>query len=240
VAAYAIGGFLGTLSCIWLGDRFGRRRAIMAGSIVQVIGSIFMAAAWSLAHLIISRIILGLGTGVLLATIPLWQSEISPAKKRGAHVGMKGIFSGLGCALALFLEFGMSFTSGSAAWRFPFGFLVLLSLAVFGFIILLPESPRWLIKEGRISEASEVLAALENTCVDDPSVEAKIRDVQLSLELSGKRSLGQIFHMGPQRTFHRAILAGMVMLFLQLTGSTVTSYYSMSIFIPNTLIQQFH
>jgi MFS family permease len=134
----------------------------------------------------------------------------------------------------------MSFTSGSAAWRFPLGFLVLLSLAVFGFIILLPESPRWLIKEGRISEASEVLAALENTCVDDPSVEAKIRDVQLSLELSGKRSLGQIFHMGPQRTFHRAILAGMVMLFLQLTGSTVTSYYSMSIIIPNTLIQQFH
>ncbi|KAJ6007087.1 hypothetical protein N7499_000751 [Penicillium canescens] len=233
VAAYTIGGFLGTLSCIWLGDRFGRRRTIMAGSIVQVIGSTFMAAAWSLTHLIASRIILGLGTGVLLATIPLWQSEISPAEKRGAHVGMKGVFSGFGCALALFLDFGMSFTHGSAAWRLPFGFVVLLSLAVLAFIILLPESPRWLIREGRMSEASEVLAALEDTCVDDPSVEAKIKDVQMSLELSGKRSLGRIFHMGAQRTFHRAILAGMVMLFLQLTGSTVITFYTTAIFEKN-------
>jgi MFS family permease len=228
VAAYTIGGFLGTLSCIWLGDRFGRRRTIMAGSIVQVIGSTFMAAARSLTHLITSRIILGLGTGVILATIPLWQSEISPANKRGAHVGMKGVFSGFGCALALILDFGMSFTHGSAAWRLPFGFVMLLSLAVLGFIILLPESPRWLIREGRMSEASEVLAALEDTCVDDPSVEAKIKDVQMSLELSGEWSLGQIFHMGAQRTFHRAILAGMVMLFHQLTGSTVITFYSMS------------
>ncbi|OQD87738.1 hypothetical protein PENANT_c005G00943 [Penicillium antarcticum] len=233
VAAYTIGGFLGTLSCIWVGDKFGRRRTIMAGSIMQVIGSILMAAAWSLAHLLVSRIVLGFGTGILLATIPLWQSEISPAEKRGAHVGMKGIFSGLGCALALFLDFGMSFTRGSVAWRFPFGFVVLLSLAIFGFIILLPESPRWLIREGRISEASEVLAALEDTCVDDLSVETKIKDVQMSLELSGKPSIGQFFHMGPQRTFHRAILAGMVMLFLQLTGSTVTTFYTTAIFEKN-------
>lgn len=226
VGAYTIGGFFGTLSCIWLGDRYGRRRTIMAGSVFQVIGAILMASAWGLSQLIASRVVLGFGTGILLATIPLWQSEISPASKRGAHVGWKGIFSGFGCALALFLDFGMSFTKGNVAWRFPFAFVVLLSLAVLVFIIQLPESPRWLIRQGRLSEASEVLAALEDTSVDDKSVEAKIKDVQESLDLSGKSSLGQIFHMGPQRNFHRAMLAAVVMLFVQLTGSTVTTFYS--------------
>jgi MFS family permease len=226
VASYTIGGFFGTLSCIWLGDRFGRRRTIMAGSVVQAVGAVLMASAGSLTQLIMSRVILGLGTGVLLATIPLWQSEISPADKRGAHVGMKGIFSGFGCALALFLDFGMSFTQGSVAWRFPFAFVVLLSIAVLVFIYLLPESPRWLVRQGRLCEASEVLSALEDICVDDQAVKAKIKDVQTSLDLFEEKSLGQIFHMGPQRTFHRASIAALAMLFLQLTGSTVITFYS--------------
>jgi MFS family permease len=226
VASYTIGGFFGTLSCIWLGDRFGRRRTIMAGSVVQVLGAILMASAGTLVQLITSRVVLGVGTGVLLATIPLWQSETSPADKRGAHVGMKGVFSGFGCALGLFVDFGMSFTQGSVAWRFPFAFVVLLSVAVLVFIYMLPESPRWLIRQGRLSEASEVLAALGDTSVDDESVGAKIKDVQTSLDLFEEKSLGQIFHMGPQRTFHRAMIAALAMLFLQLTGSTVTTFYS--------------
>ena len=227
VAAYAIGVFFGTLSCIWVGDRFGRRRTIMAGSMIQAIGSVLMAGACFLSMLIASRVVLGFGTGVLLATIPLWQSEISPANKRGAHVGMKGIFSGLGCALALFLDFGLSFTRGSVSWRFPFAFVILLSLAVLVFIVYLPESPRWLIRQGRISEASEVLAALGDTCVDDEAVKLQVKDVQMSLDLAGKKSLGQIFHMGPQRTFHRAMLAVTAMFLMQITGSTVMTFYSM-------------
>ncbi|EKV04882.1 Sugar transporter, putative [Penicillium digitatum] len=233
VASYTIGGFFGTLSCIWLGDRYGRRRTIMAGSVAQIFGAILMASAGSIAQLATSRVIVGFGTGVLLATIPLWQSEISAAKKRGAHVGMKGIFTSLGCAIALFLDFGVSFAPGSVAWRFPFAFVVLLSVAVLGFICLLPESPRWLIRQGRLSEACEVLAALDDTCVDDQAVEAKIKDVQKSLDLCEEKSPGQIFHMGPQRTFHRAMIAALVMLFLQLSGSTVITFYTTAIFEKN-------
>lgn len=236
VAAYAIGVFLGTLSCIWLGDRLGRRRTIMTGASIQILGSVLMSSSILLNMLITSRIILGFGTGVLLATIPLWQSEISPAKKRGAHVGMKGIFSGLGCALSLFLDFGMSFTRGSVSWRFPFAFVVLLSFAVLIFIIHLPESPRWLIRQGRIAEASEVLAALDDTCVDDETVKLQVKEVQISLDLGGKKSLGQIFHMGPQRTFHRAMLALTAMLFMQLTGSTVITFYSEYIYPTCSLL----
>ncbi|KAJ6107871.1 hypothetical protein N7523_009194 [Penicillium sp. IBT 18751x] len=234
VAAYAVGGFLGTFSCIFLGDKLGRRWTMMTGAAVQILGCILNATASALVQLIISRITIGFGTGALLATIPLWQSEISPAKKRGRHVATKGVFSGLGCALALFLEFGMSFMGSSVAWRFPSAFPVLLSAIVFVFAALLPDSPRWLLRQGRVTEAREVLAILEDTCVDDGIIDEKVKEVQDSLELSGgKRSLGQIFHMGPQKIFHRAMLAVGPLVFLQLTGATVTTFYTTSIFENN-------
>lgn len=227
VAVYAIGGFLGTFSCIWLGDMLGRRRVMMAASAVQIIGAILNASACSLAQLITSRITIGVGTGALLATIPLWQSEISSAKKRGSHVATKGIFSGMGCALALFLDYGMSFTHISVAWRFPAAFPILLSVIVLAFAFVLPESPRWLVRQGRVSEACEILAALEGTCVNDENIVLRVREVQASLDLAGgKRSLREIFYMGPQRTFHRAALAAAALVFLQLTGATVTTFYS--------------
>lgn len=227
VAVYAIGGFIGTFACIWLGDMLGRRRVIMSGAFAQVIGAVLNASAYSLTQLVVSRLVVGIGTGALLATIPLWLSEISPASKRGAHVATKGIFSGLGCAMALFLDFGLSFKDSSMAWRLPAAFPVILSVAVFVFIIFLPESPRWLIRRGRISEAQETLATLENRALDDREIEMRIEEMQASFSLAGnQKALAQLFSMGPQRTSHRAFLAMAAMTFLQLTGATVTTFYS--------------
>lgn len=230
VAVYAVGGFLGTFACIWLGDVLGRRRVMMGASVVQIVGAILTATAGSLAQLIISRVVIGAGTGALLATVPLWQAEISPAEKRGSHVVTKGIFSGMGCALALFLDYGMSFTRHSVSWRFPSAFPVLLSMTLFASVAFLPESPRWLIRQARVYEAREVLAALENVSASDVMVEARVVEVQTSLNLAGeKRAMRQILHMGPQRTLHRAGLAVAALIFLQLTGATVTTFYSTSL-----------
>lgn len=227
VAVYAIGGFLGTFSCIWLGDILGRRRMIMTASVVQILGATLNATAYSLIQLIFSRVIIGVGTGAILATIPLWQSEISPAHRRGAHVVTKGVFSGIGCALALFLEYGMSFMQGSITWRLPSAFPMFLSFVILGFMFCLPESPRWLLCQNRVPEAREILAALENASPDSDVVESRIREVQCSLDLAGsKESQARLYDMGPQRTFHRALLAMGGMIFVQLTGSTVTTFYS--------------
>ncbi|KAJ5966380.1 hypothetical protein N7481_013094 [Penicillium waksmanii] len=239
VAVYAIGGFLGTFSCIWLGDILGRRRMIMAASVVQILGATLNATAYSLTQLIVSRVIIGVGTGAILATIPLWQSEISPAHRRGAHVVTKGVFSGIGCALALFLEFGMSFKKGSITWRLPSAFPMFLSFVILGFMFCLPESPRWLLCQNRVLEAREILAALENASADSDVVESRIKEVQVSLDSAGnKTSLGRLYNMGPQRTFHRAILAMGGMIFVQLTGSTVTTFYTTEIFEKDLLLSE--
>ncbi|KAJ5220337.1 hypothetical protein N7468_009541 [Penicillium chermesinum] len=227
VACFPIGAFLGALACVWLGDWLGRRRVIMLGTTAQILGCMLSASAFHMPQLVLSRIIVGVGAGSSLAAIPLWITEISPTEKRGSHVVTKGIFSGLGCAMVLFIEFGMSFKKDSSiSWRLPLGFSIILSLVVLGCIAFLPESPRWLIQKSRTSEAMEVLSALGGANADDDKIQSTIVEVQASLALSHEKAgWKQLFQMGTQRTLHRAFLAILVLLFLQLTGSPPTTIF---------------
>lgn len=77
IAIFEIGCLIGALSCMEIGDRFGRRYTVVIGMGLLVIGGILQAAAFNLATLIVGRIISGLGLGIDVATIPTWQSECS-------------------------------------------------------------------------------------------------------------------------------------------------------------------
>ncbi|KAJ5502814.1 hypothetical protein N7463_005688 [Penicillium fimorum] len=230
VALYAAGGFLGAMSCIGLGDVLGRRRTIILASVVQMIGAFLMASSFSFAQLIVSRVFLGLGTGGQLATVPIWQSEISPASKRGAHVGTTGIFVSTGLTLGLLVDLGMSYVANSASWRVPVGLPIILCLTVMIFTSQMPESPRWLIQQGQVSAAREVLAALRDTEMDSEMIKKEILDVEASLAIAGKGSLRQVFQMGHQRICHRASLAAGGLILLQLTGVNSITFYSTTIF----------
>lgn len=102
-----------------------------------------MASSLSLGQLIVARIVLGLGSGGYTATIPVWQSEMSGAKYRGAFVNAEGIFLGVGIEVALLIDFGFFFINNSSVgWRFPFAFQIIILLMIVFFIFFLPESPR--------------------------------------------------------------------------------------------------
>lgn len=171
-----------------------------------------MATSFSFAQFIVARLVLGLGVGGIIATVSVWQSELSKADSRGAHVSAFGIFCGSGLTLALWIDFGMSYVSSSASWRFPLAFPIVLSAIVMPTILLLPESPRWLMKLGRHEEARDILNILHE---DPDAIGKELQDIQASLDLSGNVSLKSMFQMGPQRTFHRVLLAATVQMFLQ-------------------------
>lgn len=189
-----------------------------------------MSTSFSFAQFIVSRIILGLGTGGIIATVSVWQSELSKADSRGSHVSAFGIFCGLGLSLALWIDFGLSYTSGSVSWRFPLGFPTILSIIVMAFIFTMPESPRWLCKMDRMAEAQEILQILHGDDMHSDTIEKEILDIQISLQISEGASLMSIFTMGRQRTFHRVMLAILVQIFLQMTGVTSITYYASSIY----------
>ena len=78
-----------------------------------------------------------------VATVPIWQSELSRAETRGGHVSSMGIYCGTGLSLALWVAFGLGFKGGQLAWRITLAGSGVLSIIVMATIFLLPESPRW-------------------------------------------------------------------------------------------------
>ncbi|KAJ5675153.1 uncharacterized protein N7477_005087 [Penicillium maclennaniae] len=231
VALYTLFGVFGALGCTFLGDRLGRRRTIFFASVVQGIGAILQASSFAFGQLIAGRIVLGLGTGGIIATVSVWQSEVSKAENRGEHVSAFGIFCGSGLALALWVAFGMSYTQpSSVSWRFTLIFTLVLSIMVCSFIFFLPESPRWLCKVNRWEEAREILGLLYDIEPHSETVNKEIESIQISLERARKTDLGAMFKMGPQRTFHRVVLAAVAQIFLQMTGVNSIAYYAPSIY----------
>lgn len=82
--------FFGAVATIWLGNLLGRKRTIMTGSTIMIIGAAIQCASFSLPQLIASRWITGFGNGMNTSTVPTWQSETSKAHRRGQMVMIEG------------------------------------------------------------------------------------------------------------------------------------------------------
>ena len=83
---------------------------------------------------------------------------------------------------------------------------------------------------GRTEEAREIFAAIYDTTTASEIVSNSTRDIQLSLELARSSSLRAMFNMGPQRTFHRVLLAAGIQMYLQMTGVNSITYYESTVF----------
>ncbi|KAJ6187177.1 hypothetical protein N7519_002085 [Penicillium mononematosum] len=237
VAIYEVGCAMGAGSCAFLGDRLGRRKTIFLAGCVALVGVAIQASPFSLGQLIAGRVITGLGVGGFTATIPMYVSESSGAEARGRMVLLEGWFAIGGIVLATWLEFGLYYVSdNSASWRFPIAFQGLFALVVVGCIMLLPESPRWLARVGRLEEASEVLARMENAPADSEHVLQELEIIRQSLvidesiELAGSSSP---FALTKNRHLHRTVIAIGVNILAQMTGVNIITFYSDTIFESN-------
>jgi MFS family permease len=83
VATYDIGCIIGTLVSMYAGDKLGRRRCILIGCVILIIGAILQTASYSLAQMIVGRVVAGIGNGMNTIAIPIWQTETARPKDRG-------------------------------------------------------------------------------------------------------------------------------------------------------------
>ena len=226
VAAYNLGCFLGAIITIFISNPLGRKRMIMLGTSIMVIGAILQASATTLPHLIVGRIITGLGNGGNTSTIPTWQSETSRAHKRGKLVMIEGALITCGIMISYWIDLGFSFIDSSASWRTPLAFQIVFCIFILAFVWGLPESPRWLILKGREEEAREVLAALSDKDLNDKEVQNEFVAIKDTVLEMSKGSFSDLFTMGKDRNFHRTVLGYTNQMFQQISGINLITYYA--------------
>ncbi|CAK7231613.1 hypothetical protein SCUCBS95973_007976 [Sporothrix curviconia] len=231
VASYNLGCFLGSIIAIFISNPLGRKRMIMLGTAVMVVGAALQSSAFTIEHFIIGRIITGLGNGANTSTVPTWQSEISRSHKRGKLVMVEGALITCGIMISYWIDLGLSFAPSSVAWRFPLAFQIVFCLFILSFIPFLPESPRWLILQGREDEAREVLAALSDLDVNDHSVHNEFAEIKDTVLEMTKGSFASLFDTkGRDRNLHRTVLAYTNQVFQQISGINLITYYAAVIY----------
>ncbi|GGY10648.1 sugar porter family MFS transporter [Streptomyces anandii] len=160
VSVLLIGAMLGALGAGRLADRHGRRRTLAVEGLVFIAGTAILVFATGYAMLLVGRVVLGLAVGAASATVPVYLSEVSPTELRGRFLTLNQLMITTGILISYLVN--LAFASGGL-WRgmFAVGAIPAL-LMVAGAMFLLPESPQWLILEGRTDQARQVIESVSS------------------------------------------------------------------------------
>ncbi|KAI8884926.1 general substrate transporter [Backusella circina FSU 941] len=235
VAVYYAGTLIGALIGGWVGDKIGRIRTIILGSVIAMVGAALQTSAQNIAWMVCSRIITGVGTGHLNAIVPVWSAETSHHKSRGAMLAMEFTLNIFGVVVAYWLAYGMSFLEGGIRWRFPIAFQIIpLIVLAFG-ISIFPESPRWLLKKGRNEEGLDILAALRgNGDPSHPDVVREYNDILTTIKEEEKEGepgyISMLFKYDKLNIPRRVHLSVWLQIIQELTGIGVITVYAPQVF----------
>jgi MFS family permease len=158
VGAAKFGAIFGTFFGGFTMHSYGRRKSIAVSGIFFIVGPLLMAVATSIFGLIIGRLIIGLGVGSSAVVVPAYLGEMAPANKRGTIVALYELLLCGGLLASCIVDYALSGTKNNWRWMvgmpaFPASFMALA-------LCVLPESPRWLVMQGKIDEALVNIAAL--------------------------------------------------------------------------------
>ncbi|RKQ33416.1 sugar porter family MFS transporter [Kocuria tytonis] len=142
-----------------LADGLGRRRVLMVLAVVFVVATIGCATAPAVGVLIAFRAVLGLAVGASSVIVPVFLAELAPAHLRGRVVAQNELMIVGGQALAFVFNAGLATALGHLphVWRYMLVLATLPALALWVGMIAVPESPRWLARNGRFEDMTRVL-----------------------------------------------------------------------------------
>ncbi|MCJ1301107.1 hypothetical protein MMC08_003906 [Hypocenomyce scalaris] len=230
--------YLGTWTCyVFLAhpasDRLGRRWACFAGSLVVCVGAALQTGAGgshALAMMIVGRIIAGFGTAVLSTSVPMYQSEIAPAKQRGRFVVMNHIGMVTGLSAAFWVGYGMShWTQGKGfdlSWRLSVAVQFIPAIILCAGLPFLPESPRLLVEKGHLEDAKKSLRWIRGVDDSNEEVAEEIAEIQQTMEFhrSNQAASWKVLFTDPD-LFARLWRSALLQFMAQMCGSTAIKYY---------------
>lgn len=198
----------------------GRRKALFITCGLYALGAFLFVVAQSIWMVLLGRFISGLGLGLSSVSVPLYISEISPPKNRGAFVSINQLAITIGILLGYILDY--SFASHES-WRAMIGFQFVFLLLFFLLLFIIPESPSFLASLGRVKQAKNLKERLGH---DKITGEGEI--VTRKLEKEKKARWSKLFQKPLSIPFTIAIALSV---FQIITGINTVIYYAPQIFI---------
>ncbi|KAL4767286.1 general substrate transporter [Aspergillus nidulans var. acristatus] len=222
------GTLISVLISSQLCERFGRRYPICGGSIVIIVGGILQAAAVNYGMFVLSRFVVGFGLGIVATAAPPLLTEVAYPTHRGKLVSFYLVTWPLGSLIAAWVTYGTFKMEGSDwSWRIPSALQCFFSLVQAVLALLAPESPRWLIYQGRREEALAVLTKYHgHGDADSRLVRFEMAEITATLEVEKVQRLSRWTEwLSTRGNRHRLFLACYIPAMLQWSGNALTSYY---------------
>jgi SP family galactose:H+ symporter-like MFS transporter len=224
------GAVIGALFCGRLTDIVGRKKVILASSLVFAIGALWSGMSPSAQNLLVARFFLGTAIGISSFAVPLYIAEISPTKSRGMLVSLFQLLITIGIMASYFSDLAFARPEGTLGyndcWRPMFYVGVIPALIMLTGMIFLPETPRWLMNKGFEDRSLEVLKKVEDPLLVE-SVLLKMKE-EIELDKKSRNSWREIFKPWVRTPLFIAIGT---MFIQQFTGINTIIYYSPKIFL---------
>ncbi|KAK5999208.1 Major facilitator-type transporter ecdD [Cladobotryum mycophilum] len=232
VSCLQVSAAIGSLIAGRLGDMIGRKKCVRIGGFIYFVAAFIQVFAPDFKTFVAGRTLQGFGVGFLSMTVPVIQTEIAAPHRRGLMVGVEYTFLIGGYALSTWIDFGFfHLIPKSESWQGPYFIQIGLAAILFAMSFILPETPRWLARNGFTKECLQTVADLHtpdgNT--QAPHVQKVMLEIQEATRYEatlGESTWGEMFTRYRKRT-----LVGITaQMFAQLNGINVISFY-----LPTTL-----
>lgn len=232
-ALFFFGATVGALAGGPTADKIGRKYTMMAASLLAAIGGGLTAGSVHIAMLIVVRVLQGVGLGALATMTPIYLAETSTPSKRGMLTGLHGFFLVFGYNVSAWVGYGCFFaTDLTFGWRGPLAFTCVPALVLLVSSFWIPESPRWLLIQGRDEEAWAGLKRLHGSDTDAEELATKEEFYQMrkQIELEKANPSGYWAILTTKSYAKRAALSCYVQFAANSTGALVITNYSIIIY----------
>ncbi|NUR27946.1 MAG: sugar porter family MFS transporter, partial [Catenulispora sp.] len=233
VAGASLGAAAGALAAGPLTDRFGRKSLLVVDAAIYAGGALLSAVAPNAAVLIIARTLIGLAIGADSAIATAYIAEYAPAKRRGSLAMLQqwmitvGILVAYVCAWIVYAT--MPGRAATLDWRLILGLGAVPALIGFVLRTRMPESPRWLLRQGRYEDARAALAKLG---VDVSTDEVRDAAAEITAETTAEKETGSRRRLWTPGVKRALMVVCVFFTFQQITGINVPLYYGPKLLGP--------
>jgi sugar porter (SP) family MFS transporter len=222
ISILLLGGIAGALLSGPMADKWGRKLLLLINAAFFIIGSILLATAKTYVMFLIARFISGFGVGLASVLVPIYLAEVAPPHYRGRFVCLYQMMITIGIVVAYGVN---ALFAHSEGWRFVLGLSFIPAVLQLITVILIPESPSWLIEKRHLKRAAQAFSKLRR----DVEWKKHISEIESTVKAQEKRGLDK-------HVIYVVLIGLGLSIFQQITGINTIIFYAPTIFKTSSAV----